>query len=241
MSSILPPARPLLGLAIALSLAGCAATTASKPTAVEANVTTKAVGYLDKTAVPASIDLVPAPPAAGSAAFALDEQVSREARALRGSPRFAQAGVDAELGFPEGANHFSCAADIDVDAVKTPALYRLLERSRIDASAATKAAKNKYQRPRPFMVNGEPTCSPKDEEGLRSNGSYPSGHTSIGWAWALILSEIAPDRAGEVVSVGPPCRVRVAVEGARVARLVDEARCNQCSAVEGQGLFFGRG
>ena len=64
MSSILPPARPLLGLAIALSLAGCAATTASKPTAVEANVTTKAVGYLDKTAVPASIDLVPAPPAA---------------------------------------------------------------------------------------------------------------------------------------------------------------------------------
>jgi hypothetical protein len=142
-----------------------------KPTAVEANITTKAVGYLDKSAVPASLDLVPAPPVAGSAALALDEQVSREARALRGSPRFAQAGVDAELGFPEGANHFSCAADIDVDAVKTPALYRLLERSRIDASAATKAAKNHYQRPRPFMVNGEPTCSPKDEEGLRKNGS----------------------------------------------------------------------
>jgi acid phosphatase (class A) len=176
--------------------------TAAKPTAVEANITTKAVGYLDKSAVPASLDLVPAPPAAGSAALALDEQVSREARALRGSPRFAQAGVDAELGFPEGANHFSCAADIDVDAVKTPALYRLLERSRIDASAATKAAKNHYQRPRPFMVNGEPTCSPKDEDGLRKNGSYPSGHTSIGWAWALILSEIAPDRADAIQARG---------------------------------------
>ena len=172
MSLISHPARPLLGLAVAAALAGCAAT-ATKPTAVEANITTKAVGYLDKSAVPASLDLVPAPPVAGSAALALDEQVSREARALRGSPRFAQAGVDAELGFPEGANHFSCAADIDVDAVKTPALYRLLERSRIDASAATKAAKNHYQRPRPFMVNGEPTCSPKDEDGLRKNGSYP--------------------------------------------------------------------
>ncbi|HHA2633111.1 TPA: phosphatase PAP2 family protein, partial [Stenotrophomonas maltophilia] len=183
------------------ALAGCAAT-ATKPTAVEANITTKAVGYLDKSAVPASLDLVPAPPVAGSVALALDEQVSREARALRGSPRFAQAGVDAELGFPEGANHFSCAADIDVDAVKTPALYRLLERSRIDASAATKAAKNHYQRPRPFMVNGEPTCSPKDEEGLRKNGSYPSGHTSIGWAWALILSEIAPDRADAIQARG---------------------------------------
>ncbi|HEL3780541.1 acid phosphatase [Stenotrophomonas forensis] len=201
MSLISHPARPLLGLAVAVALAGCAAT-ATKPTAVEANITTKAVGYLDKSAVPASLDLVPAPPAAGSAALALDEQVSREARALRGSPRFAQAGVDAELGFPEGANHFSCAADIDVDAVKTPALYRLLERSRIDASAATKAAKNHYQRPRPFMVNGEPTCSPKDEEGLRKNGSYPSGHTSIGWAWALILSEIAPDRADAIQARG---------------------------------------
>jgi acid phosphatase (class A) len=196
-----PPARPLLGLTVVAVLAGCAAT-ASKPTAVEANITTKAVGYLDTSAVPASLDLVPAPPAAGSAALALDEQVSREARALRGSPRFAQAGVDAELGFPEGANHFSCAADIDVDAVKTPALYRLLERSRIDASAATKAAKNHYQRPRPFMVNGEPTCSPKDEDGLRKNGSYPSGHTSIGWAWALILSEIAPDRADAIQARG---------------------------------------
>jgi acid phosphatase (class A) len=201
MSLLSHPARPLLGLAVAVALAGCAAT-ATKPTAVEANITTKAVGYLDKNAVPASLELVPAPPVAGSAALALDEQVSREARALRGSPRFAQAGVDAELGFPEGANHFSCAADIDVDAVKTPALYRLLERSRIDASAATKAAKNHYQRPRPFMVNGEPTCSPKDEEGLRENGSYPSGHTSIGWAWALILSEIAPDRADAIQARG---------------------------------------
>ncbi|HEL3863944.1 phosphatase PAP2 family protein [Stenotrophomonas maltophilia] len=201
MSVIFRPARPLLGLAIVLALAGCAAS-AARPTAVEANVTTKAVGYLDARAVPASLALVPAPPTAGSAGFALDEQVSREARALRGSPRFAQATLDAELGFPEGANQFSCAVDIDVDAVKTPALYRLLERSRIDASAATKVAKNHYQRPRPFMVNGEPTCTPDDEAGLRSNGSYPSGHTSIGWAWALILSEIAPDRADAIQARG---------------------------------------
>ncbi|AWH23680.1 phosphatase PAP2 family protein [Stenotrophomonas sp. YAU14D1_LEIMI4_1] len=201
MSLIARPARPLLGLAFAMTLASCAATT-SKPTAVEANVTTRAVGYLDSTAVPASLLLVPAPPAAGSAGFALDEQVSREARALRGTPRFAQATRDAELGFPEGANQFSCAIDVDVDAVKTPALYRLLERSRIDASAATKAAKNHYQRPRPFMVNGEPTCTPDDEAGLRKNGSYPSGHTSIGWAWALILSEIAPDRADAIQARG---------------------------------------
>lgn len=196
-SSAAPVLRPFLTAAVLVALAGCT-TSGARTTAVEASVTTKAVGYLQPDAVPASLALVPAPPAAGSAGFALDEQVSREARALRGSPRFAQAHTDAELGFPAGANQFSCAIDMDVDAVKTPALYRLLERSRIDASAATRTAKKHYQRARPFMVNGEPTCTPDDEEGLRGNGSYPSGHTSIGWAWALILSEIAPDRADAI-------------------------------------------
>lgn len=99
------PARPLLGTAIALSLAGCAATTASKPTAVEANVTTKAVGYgQDRSAGQHRSGAGTTGRRLGG--LALDEQVSREARALRGSPRFAQAGVDAELGFPQGANHF---------------------------------------------------------------------------------------------------------------------------------------
>lgn len=201
MSLISRRGRTLHWLAVALSLAGCTAT-ASRPTAVEANVTTKAVGYLDAASVPASLSLVPAPPVAGSAGFALDEQVSREARALRGTPRFAQATHDAELGFPEGANQFSCAIGLDVDAQRTPALYRLLERSRIDASAATRTAKKHHQRPRPFMVNGEPTCTPEDEAGLRGNGSYPSGHTSIGWAWALLLSEIVPDRADAIIARG---------------------------------------
>ncbi|WP_312683526.1 acid phosphatase [Stenotrophomonas chelatiphaga] len=201
MSLIPRLGRTLPWLAVALSLAGCTAT-ASRPTAVEANVTTKAVGYLEAAAVPASLALVPAPPVAGSAGFALDEQVSREARALRGTPRFAQATRDAELGFPEGANQFSCAIGLDVDARRTPALYRLLERSRIDASAATRVAKKHHQRPRPFMVNGEPTCTPEDEAGLRGNGSYPSGHTSIGWAWALLLSEIVPDRADAIIARG---------------------------------------
>lgn len=201
MSLIPRLGRTLPWLAVALSLAGCTAT-ASRPTAVEANVTTKAVGYLEAAAVPASLALVPSPPVAGSAGFALDEQVSREARALRGTPRFAQATRDAGLGFPEGANQFSCAIGLDVDARRTPALYRLLERSRIDASAATRVAKKHHQRPRPFMVNGEPTCTPEDEAGLRGNGSYPSGHTSIGWAWALLLSEIVPDRADAIIARG---------------------------------------
>ncbi len=34
------------------------------------------------------------------------------------------------------------------------------------------------------------------------SGSYPSGHTAIGWAWALILSEVAPEQTDAILSRG---------------------------------------
>ncbi|EGN0484120.1 phosphatase PAP2 family protein, partial [Escherichia coli] len=34
------------------------------------------------------------------------------------------------------------------------------------------------------------------------NGSYPSGHTSIGWATALVLSEINPARQDTILKRG---------------------------------------
>jgi acid phosphatase (class A) len=191
----------LSALLISLALTGCSSTphtTAGSAHEGEA----KAIGYLAANAVPDSLALVPPPPAAGSAGFALDEAVSRQALTLRGTPRFVQATRDAELSFPTGADHFACAVGVPIDRQHTPHLYTLLERSRIDASAATKAAKNHYQRPRPFMLNNQPTCTPDDEAGLRKNGSYPSGHTSIGWTWALILSEIDPAHADAIQARG---------------------------------------
>jgi acid phosphatase (class A) len=32
--------------------------------------------------------------------------------------------------------------------------------------------------------------------------SYPSGHASIGWAWALVLAEAAPERADAIFARG---------------------------------------
>jgi acid phosphatase (class A) len=34
------------------------------------------------------------------------------------------------------------------------------------------------------------------------DGSYPSGHTAIGWAWALILVEISPEQSDAIFSRG---------------------------------------
>jgi len=156
-------------------------------------------GYLSGDDVPDSLALSPPPPAPDSVWGKLDEAIAANALALQGSARFEQAHTDAEMGFPANAEHFACALGIPVDTVHTPTLYQLLERTRFDSSASTRAAKTHYQRPRPFMLNGQPTCSPEHEELLRGNGSYPSGHTAAGWVWGLILAEIAPERATEII------------------------------------------
>jgi acid phosphatase (class A) len=78
----------------------------------------------------------------------------------------------------------------------------LLRRTLADVGLASYSAKNAYQRERPFMVNGAPMCTPEDEQLLRKDGSYPSGHTSIGWGWALILTELSPDQTEVLIARG---------------------------------------
>lgn len=191
-----------LGGAVALAwmaLGACsAADQAMAPEAPPGGV----AGYLPQAALPDSVALLPAPPADGSAALALDQGTNRGDLALRGAMRWRLAGMDANLAFPWAAGAFSCALDTSVNQGDTPRLYQLLRRAMSDADAATAAAKDKYRRARPFMVNKQPTCTPGAEDKLERSGSYPSGHAAIGWAWALILSEIAPERSEAILARG---------------------------------------
>jgi acid phosphatase (class A) len=159
-------------------------------------------GYLAPESLPDSLALLPPPPSQGSAGFALDEEISGKALALRGTSRWALAVEDAELHFPAAADAFSCALRATVTESETPHLYMLLRRTLTDAGLSTYAAKNAYERPRPFMTNEQPICTPQDEAALAKDGSYPSGHTSLGWAWALLLTEIAPDRTDALLERG---------------------------------------
>jgi len=159
-------------------------------------------GYLPTDTLPNSIALIPPPPTAGSAALALDQAISNSALALRDTPRWTLATEDADLSFPNAAGTFSCALDAPITVEDTPHLYMVLRRSLADAGLSTYSAKNSYTRSRPFTVNNAPICSPDEETALRKDGSYPSGHTAVGWAWALILSEVAPDRSDAILARG---------------------------------------
>ena len=67
---------------------------------------------------------------------------------------------------------------------------------------ATDAAKDHYKRARPFVLNKQPICTPDDEKELMKSSSYPSGHAAVGWAWALILSGIAPEETDAILARG---------------------------------------
>ena len=159
-------------------------------------------GYLPKEEQLDSKVFVPPAPGEASALQAMDTAWSERMLELRGTGRWDLAIQDADLAFPAAADTFSCALGIPVSEETTPALYMLLRRTLTDIGLAPYSAKNAYSRERPFMVSETPVCTPDDEEALRKDGSYPSGHTAIGWGWALILTELAPDRAEEILARG---------------------------------------
>lgn len=147
--------------------------------------------------------LIPTPPDTLSARFAYDEEQYKWGKSMRETPRGLQAIKDADLSEGWFCDNFSDAFGIKISKEGTPELYRLLRRLQDDAGdLATREAKNLYMRPRPFMFHHEPTSTPDDDKFLVKNGSYPSGHTAIGWSTALVLTELNPDRQNEILQRG---------------------------------------
>ena len=199
----------VLGAGLGFVLSGCATTPPEEsgtgvdvPDAIEEIAPGMLRGYIDIEDQLDSTKFVPPSPPEDSSRQALDTAWADRMQTLRGTSRYELATLDADLGFPVPASVFSCALGIEVSEANTPSLYMLLWRTMTDIGLSPYAAKNAYGRERPFMVREEPVCTHGDEEALRGDPSYPSGHTAIGWGWALILTELAPERAEALLARG---------------------------------------
>lgn len=196
----------LRGTAVAV-LAGfatslCMAQDAATQTKVKDHRTNPDVFFLQEGDVPNSYLLLPGPPDGGSIAFLNDQARYNWGKTMRNTPRGDVASSDANVdgnGVPEA---FSEAFGVEIDE-ETPEILKLVIGMREDAGdLGTREAKNYYNRQRPFSFYEENTCNPRQQEELSTNGSYPSGHTSIGWATALVLAEINPERQNEILKRG---------------------------------------
>ena len=155
-------------------------------------------GYLGEADRPKTERVLPPPPPAGSGRLAEDQAVFARTRDLAGGPRWSLATTDADMNIR--ASMFSCAVGAPLDATNAPTLQRLFARSTRDAVAVVDAPKDQFDRPRPYVAagGGPAICVPKTDS-LAKSASYPSGHSTLSWAWGLILAEIVPDRATEIL------------------------------------------
>lgn len=193
-------------LGVALGIGACSTTQTPPTSATVVGESRPGSGYLNGYLTPAqlpdSLALLPPPPAPGSIAQAADDASFHQLAALRSTPRGELAHQDAQLKFPAAAQAFACALGVPVSTQGTPHLEMLLRRTLTDAGRATYKAKDHYRRTRPFVAFGQPSCTPQEEGYLAKDGSYPSGHSAVGWAWALVLTELAPDRADALLQRG---------------------------------------
>ncbi len=199
---------PFAGVALAVGLVACAATTASSPQLVDESldaplvnpIPTSLTGYLAQGVIDGATLLGP-PPAPDSLIGQADRARYLETRALNDTPRWKQAMVDNDLWGGGALKQYSCRLGVSIDEKQTPATLRILHRVELDVRTVGKPAKDHYNRARPMIGDDRPICVPR-EDWMKTNASYPSGHSMTGWSWSLILAELAPAKADDMLAVG---------------------------------------
>lgn len=162
-------------------------------------------GYLapDEFDVTNVIEPAPRP---GDPRYETDRKIFKATRKLVDTPRWKLATEDADYTVPALARDFSCAVGVKLTPQNAPKLMMLIERAGADTGVQSSKAKAVYQRHRPFTIDKGRICQPEselyDEKKQRMSYDYPSGHTTWGWTWALVLSSIAPDRAKQILERG---------------------------------------
>jgi acid phosphatase (class A) len=78
-----------------------------------------------------------------------------------------------------------------------PKAEAFFERISSETSDVVDTAKNFWKRPRPYTIKPDLLAGKKE-----SSFGYPSGHSTGGMVTALVLAELYPDRAAEILAIG---------------------------------------
>jgi acid phosphatase (class A) len=207
--------RKLAGIATGLALA----TLLAGPVAAKDGQAEKS--YLKPGAVDIMAVLPPGP-VAGEARYEADRAIFKATRRYVGTPRWEMATNDVRWGNDPMLRNFGCALGVVPTPQQVPHLIKLVAKANNDTGRETNIAKKANKRLRPFMIDAGKTCQPEEE--LRDSYDYPSGHTTGGWTWALVLADVVPDRASQILARGRAYGESRIVCGAHNASAVDAGR-----------------
>jgi acid phosphatase (class A) len=159
----------------------------------------RSTGYL----APGSLDMLkvlPPAPVEGDTRYETDRRVFKDTRAWEGTPRWQMASDDALASPADQLRHFSCSVGVELNPASAPKIMNVAQRATRDAGREMLVAKDHFQRKRPFWTDAGNICRPREE--LGDTFDYPSGHATAGWTWALVLAQVAPDRASQILARG---------------------------------------
>lgn len=206
-----------LMMIVAMMMATVSASAQSDKTPVDA--------YFTTGEMPDMIKWCPAPPDTIGAHFAYDIMQYFWGKTMRLDKERADIAIrDAVYGLDCIIREFSEPFGLKISKEETPEIYKVLREGTATCDSICTLPKRYYMRKRPFMRFKEHTLTPDDEPALSRNGSYPSGHTLLGWSSALLLSEINPDRADTILARGLMYGESRVIVGAHWQSDVDAAR-----------------
>ena len=147
--------------------------------------------YFTKAELPDMTKILPPFPAFESARFVADQSQHLWGKLMRqDEARAAQAQRDAVYSMQTIIDEFGPLFGLEITKEGTPEIYSILQDVCASCDSIYSDAKAAFGRQRPYAYYNEGTLVPEKEEKHRNEGSYPSGHTVLGWASALLLSDI---------------------------------------------------
>jgi len=177
-------------LAVALCLCGAASLQAQ-------DKTTTYEPYMTEGTQPDGVAFLPAPPAMTDGDFANDFYFYHWGLKQREDSLKSKRALEDEKGDLPAV--FSEAFGMPLTLETTPEIITLASRATYDAYYANKRVKDHYQRVRPFATFNQPSLKPDADEKTKLTWSYPSGHSSCGYMFALALCTVNPDRTEQIM------------------------------------------
>lgn len=139
------------------------------------------------------IAILPGPPKPGSAPAKVDLASVHLAEHDRTSSDIAQARADDAQ---EDIFIYASVLGPHFNAREMPLTAAFSQHLRNDVGVVNPPLKARYNRPRPFLA--DPTLHAVCEK--KTEGSYPSGHAAVGYLTGLVLAQMLPERAGEILA-----------------------------------------
>ena len=157
--------------------------------------------YFTSAELPNIANFLPAPPEFESAQFVYDQTQHLWGKLQRLNEERAQMAInDAVYGMQTIIDIYGSMFGLDITKDGTPEIYKLLQDVSCTCDSVTVRAKKHHMRLRPYVYYKEGTLVPEKEEKHAGEGSWPSGHTALGWTTALLLADLNPAAADNILA-----------------------------------------